>query len=248
MLNPVTVAILAGLLVIPSACSAPVVEQRGAADPVLPAWPTPAPEAAPSVAESAAVDEPELVAQPTPAVEIVVPPPIAIQPRSAWATTPVAEARANPLGEPWRITIHHTGEDHHVDLTGGDLLRRIEYGHVVNRGWAAVGYHFLIAADGSVWEGRPLRYQGAHAQGENNHGNIGIALAGHFHEHGPPPAQLESMIRLLDDLCAEHAIPAWEVHGHRHFCHTDCPGDALLAAVAHWRRQATQAIMARLKP
>ena len=74
-----------------------------------------------------------------------------IHPRHAWTASPVSANNATAMGEIYRMTIHHTGGDHHAELSGGELLARIEHGHVANRGWAAVGYHFVIAGDGSIW-------------------------------------------------------------------------------------------------
>ncbi|MEK6963777.1 MAG: N-acetylmuramoyl-L-alanine amidase, partial [Nanoarchaeota archaeon] len=43
------------------------------------------------------------------------------------------------------------------------------------RGWAAIGYHFCIDADGSIFATRPLQYMGAHVYGRNRQ-SIGIAF------------------------------------------------------------------------
>ena len=82
-----------------------------------------------------------------------------------------------------------------------------------------------------------MTWQGAHAQGSNNVGNIGIAVAGHFNDHEPPPQQMEALEALLEHLSITYDIPIWDVRGHRHYCHTDCPGDALLAVIARWRQR-----------
>ena len=45
------------------------------------------------------------------------------------------------------------------------------------RGFADVGYHFVIHLDGSVSTGRPLTQAGAHCAGHNNN-SIGVAYVG----------------------------------------------------------------------
>lgn len=45
------------------------------------------------------------------------------------------------------------------------------------RGWAMIGYHFLILIDGTIQVGRPIGMVGAHVQGHNA-GTVGIAYVG----------------------------------------------------------------------
>ena len=47
----------------------------------------------------------------------------------------------------------------------------------IERGFATIGYHFLITKDGRVHKGRDLDAIGAHAKGHNSH-SIGICLTG----------------------------------------------------------------------
>jgi hypothetical protein len=46
-----------------------------------------------------------------------------------------------------------------------------------DRGWAGIGYHYVIDRDGTVVEGRPLAKVGAHVQGHNAN-SIGVCLIG----------------------------------------------------------------------
>jgi hypothetical protein len=41
-----------------------------------------------------------------------------------------------------------------------------------------IGYHYIVDRSGAIWQGRRIRYQGAHARGSANNGNIGIVLLG----------------------------------------------------------------------
>lgn len=47
----------------------------------------------------------------------------------------------------------------------------------IERGFATIGYHFLITKDGRVHKGRDIDAVGAHAKGYNSH-SIGICLTG----------------------------------------------------------------------
>lgn len=178
-----------------------------------------------------------VVATPPPA-KPVTPPPVTswYVPRSQWAASPILKDRATPMGQkPYRITVHHSADIRLPDGTKetGDpvkVLRWIEESHQKgigkNEPFACIGYHFIIARDGRVFEGRPIQYQGAHATGDNNIGNIGVCLLGDF-EHGPVPrVQAEKLVEVLDRLTAQYAIRPSErtVFGHKDFKDTDCPG------------------------
>lgn len=49
--------------------------------------------------------------------------------------------------------------------------------HVIDNGWADIGYHYVIDRDGQVAPGRPLENAGAHTQGHNAN-SIGVCLIG----------------------------------------------------------------------
>jgi len=156
--------------------------------------------------------------------------------RSKWADEPIMLDRVTPMGrKPFRITVHHSSAVTLRDGTreNGDpvkVLREIEDSHKQGKGknepFACIGYHFIIGADGSVYEGRPLAYQGAHATGDNNIGNIGVCLLGDFDHHRVPKIQHDRLIEVLDRLCAEYGIVATPttVLCHKDFKSTDCPG------------------------
>lgn len=157
-------------------------------------------------------------------------------PRSAWTDDPVA-ANSIPLGKASRISVHHT--DEHAGMAGlpdTEVIRRIERYHRQDKGWAAIGYHFLVGKDGKAYEGRPLRYQGAHTSMENE-GSIGISVIGNYMTHLPSKRQLAALNGLIDDLRKTHRIARDRVKGHREWRPgwTQCPGDSLLEWVKGYR-------------
>lgn len=85
------------------------------------------------------------------------------------------------------------------------------------RGWADIGYHFIVHLDGRVSLGRPITKIGAHVQGHNT-GSVGIVYVGGVDATGKPkdtrtPAQKAALRRLLKDLVAECDIT--RICGHR---------------------------------
>jgi LysM repeat protein len=181
-----------------------------------------APVAAPAPAPVSAT-----VAAPAPAAWYV--------PRSAWSVEEVDESNVVPMAPIYRITVHHSGTPSDADSDPVATLRRIEHQHKHDRHWAAIGYEFVIATDGTVYEARPIKWQGAHSTGDNNIGNIGICLLGDFDGHAVPAAQKAALIAALDRLRAQYHIPQGNVYGHRELKLTDCPGKYLMQIVVDYR-------------
>lgn len=168
------------------------------------------------------------------------------RPRSAWSTQPVLEARTSPMGgQPVRITVHHSDFPDDTNPDTPSVLRRIEAAHHRGIGrngqpGACIAYHFLIGPDGTVYEGRPLKYQGAHAGAANNALNIGVCLLGNFEKRAVPVVQSQSLTDVLDRLRATFHIPRDKIYGHLDFNppgnqHTDCPGVFLYGLVRTYR-------------
>lgn len=96
------------------------------------------------------------------------------------------------------------------------------------RGWNGIGYHYVIALDGSIEPGRPVAEVGAHVAGHNAH-SIGICYIGGMNAQNTAPAntlnsrQAESLKLLLHSLRAKY--PKTRILGHRDFpnVHKACP-------------------------
>lgn len=72
------------------------------------------------------------------------------------------------------------------------------------RGFAQVGYHYVIPVSGTVQFGRGIERVGAHAQGFNQ-GSVGICLIGGVDAKGKPadnfaPVQKRALRELIEDL------------------------------------------------
>ena len=156
-------------------------------------------------------------------------------PRSNWGATAPMESRLTAHSGAWsRITVHHSAMENPLPMRGSladsvAVVRQIQHAHTAARGWGDVGYHYLIDPYGRVFEGRPRSWQGAHAGGVNNVGNIGICMLGNFEVDRPSAAALGALETLIEQLRTRHGISRSDVVAHRTFVSTECPGHFLVA-------------------
>lgn len=165
--------------------------------------------------------------------------------RDRWNAAEV-QGSTGLLGNPWRLTIHHQGAVFSkTDLrSAAETIRAIQKDHQEERGWADIGYHFVVDPAGRVWEARPLQLRGAHAGGgDANRGNVGILVLGNFDVQSPPRKQVEALERLVRALVELlHIAPARiythdEVRRLSGFSGTNCPGKNLRPVVEKLRRE-----------
>ena len=161
--------------------------------------------------------------------------------RASWSARSPDPARMEPNRGPYSlITIHHSAMAHPVRLSGsaGDsarAVREIQRSHMEGQSYGDIGYHFLVDPFGRVFEGRDLRWQGAHSGGANNEHNIGICLIGNFQTEHPTRAALDALTRLVGELRRANRIPAANVRAHNQWKETACPGRNLLPWVRAYR-------------
>ena len=86
-------------------------------------------------------------------------------------------------------------------------------------GWDGVGYHRVIRRDGTIEQGRPDFWIGAHVYG-HNHESLGVCLIGRSQF---TDAQMQALEDLMRDWKAQH--PKAEIRGHCDFENTEktCP-------------------------
>jgi hypothetical protein len=144
---------------------------------------------------------------------------------------PALELRDPPVWAPVQVlTVHHTVTAN-ADPDPAATLRAIYDDHVHNpaRDFGDIGYHVLIDAEGTVYEGRrgddspPLfghrfvdnrweMVRAAHVA-LNNTGNFGIALLGDLTLTPPTARARRSLVGLLAVLCLVHGLdPLGTVH------------------------------------
>jgi hypothetical protein len=164
-----------------------------------------------------------------------------IVPRNEWTDEGPDETNITPMAPIYRLTIHHTAmpDDELPDEIDTKIrLQKILTWHKQNNKWADMGYHFVIDADGKVWEGRNIKYQGAHAGSETlNVGNVGIVLIGNFDTHELPEIQRQALFDFVQYLKNKYKIESKNIFGHDHFKDTKCPGKFVMPYVEQLRKE-----------
>src|SRR5262245_23478825 len=169
---------------------------------------------------------------------------IAVQPRASWNPAPPVGAKLDPMGRIYRITVHHSAMLFRdtSPATAAGQLRVIQKNHMQDqdRRYGDIGYHFLIDPAGRVWEGRDLKWQGAHARLDNNKGNIGICVLGNFIRgrdgQRPTATELRALEDLIHQLAQRYGIGPDQTFCHSDFVKTECPGPYLepeVTRIAH---------------
>jgi len=138
------------------------------------------------------------------------------------------------------MTVHHTTDRaQNSYATVRDLQVKQQDELPLPKRMADIAYHFVIDANGSIYEGRPLGIKGSHVDLFNG-GNVGIVLAGDFEsriENGwnpniPTPDALQALDDLIDVLALRFDLHSVWTHHERHIQAGNrdpeaCPGDNL---------------------
>lgn len=150
---------------------------------------------------------------------------VAVIPRASWTGAQPIVALADPMNGIDKITVHHDAINS-LDLRSpSDSMRRLESirrSHVSQR-WADIGYHYIIDPSGRVWEGRPLRLQGAHVKDRNEH-NMGVMVMGNFNEQTPTPQAINTLDAFVAMQMRRYNIPVSRVYTHQELGKSACPG------------------------
>ncbi|MER5636953.1 peptidoglycan recognition protein [Kitasatospora sp. NPDC002227] len=160
------------------------------------------------------------------------------------------------------VFVHHTDTGNDYSCSDApSLIRAIYQYHVKTNGWRDIGYNFLVDRCGTVYEGRAGGIDkpvlGAHTLGFNTD-SAGIAALGTYVSTPAPQAQTDAIARtaawklsLAGHTPAETATLTSAsdgsrykkgtqatfdaISGHRDAFNTECPGDALYAALPSMR-------------
>ncbi len=144
------------------------------------------------------------------------------------------------------ITIHHTASPQKAALTIERKLQNLQSfsqseGRLASGGkkpaWPDVPYHYYIAVDGRIAEGRELKYVGDTNTDYDPAGHALVVLEGNFENEQPSSKQLESLGQLVAWLSANYSIPVSEIKGHSDYASTACPGASLKKLLPAVRQQ-----------
>lgn len=166
---------------------------------------------------------------------------LGIQPRTAWGAKPSRRRGVEPLGRVRKLTVHHsaTAIRSKSRQTSIAAIASIQKYHQ-KKGWADIGYHYVIDPAGRMWAGRSPHVKGAHAIKANSN-NLGICLLGNLMpkaQGAPTPEQTAALDKLLRALCTHHGLTGDAVHTHKGLTgSTVCPGPYLSKQVARFRRR-----------
>jgi uncharacterized lipoprotein YddW (UPF0748 family) len=150
---------------------------------------------------------------------------LAIIPRAGWQAS---EARPYKPQVPVRITVHHEGGRLLTDTA--DAARRLKnvqtWSMGKDRNWSDIPYHYLIAPDGTVYEGRnPLTVGETNTEYDPT-GHLLICFLGNYTEQKLSASSLDILIRLIAHFCKKYNIPPDTIATHRdHSRQTTCPGE-----------------------
>jgi len=149
-----------------------------------------------------------------------VPPP-GIVTRAEWGADESLRNGSPSFAPLKRLVVHHT-DSANDDPNPAATVRAIYAYHTNARGWADIGYNFLVDAQGRVYEGRWARTYapgevhnaedtsgrgvvGAHAEGANT-GSVGVALLGNFSTTSPTNAAINGLQATLAWKADRHDI------------------------------------------
>jgi hypothetical protein len=164
----------------------------------------------------------------------------ATKPRRLWARGEPDVSVLNPMLPISAVTVHHDGLGTlETGTSEREMMARIELYRVGHRakGWGDIGYHLIIDRAGTVWQGRSIRWQGAHVK-NHNEGNIGVLVMGNFEVQRPTPAQARTLEKTLVDLMKTYTVRKGAVYTHREWpdAQTACPGRNLQTRMVELRR------------
>jgi predicted nucleic acid-binding Zn-ribbon protein len=125
------------------------------------------------------------------------------------------------IGDITTLVIHHSATVPTI------TPQRIAQYHVKNLDWPGIGYHFVVSADGIIYQSNAVQTVSYHATKANPFG-VGICFLGNFTEDVPPSPQLQAGAHLVAWLMQELNVALDNVEGHLKFTATSCPGNQWL--------------------
>lgn len=159
---------------------------------------------------------------------------VEVMSRSEWgAHQPVlAMEKQNPQ----RITVHHTATRTKHGLSIVKKMKSLQaFSQSKSKladgrtkaAWADIPYHFYIAADGKIAEGRPIGFVGDTNTKYDPTGHVTIVVEGNFENETPTAEELAALKGLIGELSRQYGIPADKIGTHKDFAQTACPGKNL---------------------
>lgn len=149
-----------------------------------------------------------------------------ILPRSSWNALAAREYKTHV---PVRITVHHEGTKLEIEDDAAKKINAIQrWGMGEEKKWADIPYHFLIAPNGNIYEGRDAFIVGETSTEYNPTGHLLICCLGNRNESPVPKEQLNALVKLIKYSSVKYKIPLDSLGTHKNFSkQTTCPGKYL---------------------
>ena len=160
-----------------------------------------------------------------------------------WGSVPPARAMSEGRSQTaiHTLTVHHQGL---VWMPGSDVaayLRNLQQWSRRAKGWIDVPYHYIIAPDGAVYQGRSPKWAGDTNTDYDTQGHLQVMLLGNFEEQRPTERQWRSTVDLLTRLMIDHDLTPQNIAAHRHHTgQTVCPGAHLMTRFEDLREAVAQ--------
>jgi hypothetical protein len=197
----------------------------------------------------------------------------AVVTRSGWGCPDGQGSRVDPAYRyATHMVVHHTagpGTLRSSEETWADRVRAIWSFHTYTRGWGDIGYNYLIAPDGTIYEGRGGGDNAVGFHDTANYGSMGVSLIGTYETISPAPAMQDSLVSLLAWKANQNDIAPLgqsayygcsisrycnaytpdgvldNILGHRHVTpnYTSCPGDQMVALLPSIRERVRQRVL-----
>lgn len=152
-------------------------------------------------------------------------PTLKIVTREEWGSRPepIPESRKQV---PKFFTIHHAGSFWKPGTDPLMAMQGLQKYSQRDKSWPDVPYHYLIAPDGRVFEGRDWHYQPESNTKYDLNGVLNIELFGNFEEQRVSIEQLRSLVLLIAKLSKDLNVDPATIRGHRDAAEgqTVCPG------------------------
>ncbi len=149
------------------------------------------------------------------------------------------------------IVVHHTATTKDLDDPRVAVQNIYQY-HTKHLKWGDIGYHYLIAPNGQIFEGRKggKAVVAGHSKPVNKT-TIGVALMGNYHDEAPSRIAVKQLSKLLAKLSREYGLEPESkfiykqkvyptIMAHRSNDSTVCPGDFLYAELPAIKKQVGQ--------
>lgn len=133
-----------------------------------------------------------------------------------------------------RITIHHTATRQVGGEAAKKAIRSFQrlHQHHPRKSLPDIAYHYLIAADGVIYEGRDVKMRGDTHTAYDPTGHLLICLLGNFERDKPTVEQLSSLAKLTAWALDQYKLEPKTISVHRDHAATACPGKNLTKWIA----------------